>query len=114
MLTTYRKGIALFLLTAALLPGISLAKDFRIESEVFISKSEKKPFARNLTLFKGHVVYDFMRTEPHEITIFDPQRDRIILLDVTRKIKTEIKLWQLQNIIEMLREKSGSHGLDLF
>src|SRR5688572_23567005 len=65
------------------------AQEFRVDSEVFHGE-EKQPLVATLTIFTKGVAYDFQLTEPREITIFDPTRGRFTMLDVARRIKTDV------------------------
>ncbi|MHB0957294.1 MAG: hypothetical protein ACYC0X_24725 [Pirellulaceae bacterium] len=69
----------------------SWAEEFRIETDIFIDQS-KEPAIETLTIFSGGVVYDFLLTGVEEITIFDRDRNRLVLLDTQRKVKTELTL----------------------
>jgi hypothetical protein len=84
-------------LAAALagLPALALAQDFRIDTEIFVRTvgekvKEKEPDAETLTIFTNNMIYDFLRSEPREITLFDPSRGRFTLLDETRELKTSL------------------------
>jgi hypothetical protein len=63
--------------------------DFRIESKIYVGK-DTEPSSENVTLFRGGQIYDFL-SKPGETTIFSMPRGRVILLDPTRKVRTEIK-----------------------
>jgi hypothetical protein len=89
------------------------AQDFRVETDVFID-NRKEPAAEFLTLFHGMVIYDFLLSEPQEITIFDASRGRFLLLDPTRKVKTELTTGQVQQFNDRLRERAGERDSDFF
>lgn len=97
-------GCAVLAFAVWMVPQIAMGEDFRIESEVF-QGSSRDPFAENLTLFHDGVVYDFMLTGSEEITVFDPQRGRAILLDPKRKVRTEVQLEQIRNMVEFQRSR---------
>jgi len=78
------------------------AQEFRIESDVFLGK-EKEPFAQHLTLFTDSLVYDFTLAGPNEITIFDPQRGEILLLDVAKQQQTKVAVAELLEITSKIR-----------
>jgi len=87
----------LVLLAGALagLPTLLPAQDFRIDTEVFVGpfdkkEKEKAPAAETLTIFTNGMVYDFLRSEPREITLFDPSRGRFTLMDETRELKASL------------------------
>lgn len=84
------------LLAIAVVMGISFVAEtssaadaFRVETEIFIG-DESEPVVEYLTLFADRVVYDFRVTKPEEITVYDPDRGRIVLLAPDRKWKTTI------------------------
>ena len=73
------------------LPSRGGAGEFRIETDVFVDDG-KEPVVETLTVFTDGVVYDFLRTGVEEITVFDRDRNRLVLLDAQRKVKTELTL----------------------
>jgi hypothetical protein len=100
-------------MTGRLVPGMALvalsltpvaiqADDFRVESDVFVGK-QKEPVATYLTLFAGKTIYDFVLTDPQQVTVFDTVRGRFILLDVHRGVKTELKLQEIEAFHAELR-----------
>ena len=83
--------------------GVAAGRDdFRIENEVFVA-GEKEPRIRSTTIFHGGVVYDYL-DEPAEVTIFDQQHGRFVLLDMTRRIKTELTAKRVLEFTERLKE----------
>ncbi len=85
--------------------GVVTAQDFRVETDVFAA-AEKEPVAEFLTIFYGSYIYDFLLSEPKEITVFDMARQRFILLDVGRKVKTEVTTAEIEAFNQQLRERS--------
>jgi hypothetical protein len=85
------------------LAGVALAADFRVENTVYVG-GEKDPVARSTTIFHEDVVYDYL-AEPAEVTIFDPARHRFVLLDTTRRIKTELTAETVDKAIETLKKR---------
>jgi len=81
--------LILGLSSAALLCSAASAENFRIETKVYAGKV-KAPVSQNTTLFKGGYVYDYL-SDPERVAVFDKPHGRFILLDPTRKLKTEIK-----------------------
>ncbi len=75
--------------SAVLLCPIASAEDFRIETKVYAGK-DKTAVSHNTTLFKAGYVYDYL-SDPDRVAVFDKPHGRFILLDPTRKLKTEIK-----------------------
>lgn len=104
-------------LLAALLPGLCLAANFRIETEVFLP-GEKQPVSKNLTLFADELVYDFTFTvdgakEVKEIAILDMQQQKFILLDPKRLAKTEFLCNELLKFNDQLQQLADASGKPL-
>ena len=86
---------------------------FRVESEIFVDGA-KEPVARSLTLFRDGVAWDFLEVSPAEkpeppasgsggeqlgeIVLHDPARERIILVDPRRNVKTRIDAIRLERL----------------
>ena len=68
----------------------------RIETEVFIG-SQKEPVAHSLTLFANGIAWDFL-AHPDEIALHDPARERVVLIDPERNVKTEITTLRLERL----------------
>ncbi|MBI3837599.1 MAG: hypothetical protein HY288_06665 [Planctomycetia bacterium] len=81
-----------FVLAISLMHSLSLADDFRIETKVFVGK-DKSSVSQTTTLFKAGYVYDYLSSPPNpeQVAVFDKQHGRFILLDPSRKLKTEIR-----------------------
>lgn len=60
---------------------------FRMETDLFVT-GRTEPVGEYLTLFSERTVYDFRVSKPEEITVFDWDRNRIILLDPSRQWKS--------------------------
>lgn len=83
------KFVAAFALSVAafcLLTARGGAQDFRIDTEIFIG-DDKEPAAETLTIFSQGMIYDFLLTEPAEMTVLDTVRGRFTLLDPARRVK---------------------------
>ena len=89
----------------AFLATVGRAEDFRIETKIFVG-DEEEPVSTTTTLFQRGVVYDFL-AEPEQIAVFRKPRGgkpgRFILLDVDRRVKTELSTDQLADAINKLR-----------
>ncbi len=93
--------------------GRSAAGDgvlLRVETEIFADDDEA-PVARSLSLFRDGIAWDFLETlskekdkddagpdEPAEFVLHDPARERIILVDPARHVKTQIDHLQLERL----------------
>ncbi len=84
-------------------------RTFRVETEVFDDDDAKKPVARSLTLFRDGVAWDFLEAvpkkkgeqaavEPVEFVLHDPARERIILVDPSRNVRTQIDSLRLERL----------------
>ncbi|MBN1588135.1 MAG: hypothetical protein JW888_01325 [Pirellulales bacterium] len=92
--------LPLVLATATTMPAIRAA-DFRVENRVFVGTDEE-PTVLSSTIFHRGVVYDFLN-EPEEVILFDPALDRIILLDVGRKLQTRLNTATVRQAIDRLK-----------
>jgi hypothetical protein len=81
---------------------------FRVESEVFANGSEE-PVARSLTLFRGGIAWDFLEPSAAvggkradfpagEIVLHDPARERVVVVDPARNVKTQIDAIRLERL----------------
>lgn len=93
-------------LSGVCLGGMARAEDFRVENRVFVG-DEKQPRSESTTIFYDNVVYDFL-AKPAEITIFDKAHDRFLLLDVSRRIKTEVPMAQVREFGERLKQRANT------
>lgn len=106
-----RYGIFLTTFLAPVLTVYSLAQEFRIETEVF-EADKKAPVAESLTLFSGDIVYDFVLGEREEITIFDIQRRRIVLLNPAQKIKAELSFVDLLEFCSAIKTRATGENVE--
>jgi hypothetical protein len=90
-----------------------LAQDFRIDTEVFIGK-EKEPAAETLTLFASGQIYDFLLQDPEEITLLDPVRGRLTMLDKARQIKCSLNTQELLDLSLAYETQAGESKDSLF
>jgi hypothetical protein len=93
--------------------GVAPAQDFRVDTEVFIGK-EKKPAAETLTLFANGQIFDFLLQEPEEITLLDPVRGRLTLLDTARQIKCSLNTQELLDLSLAFESQAGESKDALF
>ena len=78
----------------------------RVESEIFAGGS--KPVARSLTLFRDGVAWDFLEVPAAdgrgkelrlaEIALHDPARERVVVIDPERHVKTQIEALRLERL----------------
>ncbi len=79
----------------------------RVETELF-RDGDDEPVARSLTLFDGGVAWDFLELPASdgakpamqlvEIVLHDPARERVVVIDPVRRMKTEIPLIRLERM----------------
>lgn len=62
---------------------------FRVDTELFLDQ-DKMPLLATLTIFHSGMVYDFLLTTPQEVTVLDPLRGRMTLLDEGRRVQATI------------------------
>ena len=77
-------------------------EEFRLETDVFVDGG-KEPAVQTLTIFSEGVVYDFLFTGVEEITVFDRDRNRLVLLDTKRKVKTELTLDSILTYVAQMK-----------
>jgi hypothetical protein len=82
-----------------------MAEDFRIETRVFAG-DDPTAVSENTTLFHAGKVYDYL-ADPTEITVFDKQRSRLILLDPSRRMLAEVKEDELLEFSATLQGWAG-------
>jgi hypothetical protein len=100
---TKRSITLLFLFGAIQLGSVVVAEEFRVESKVYAIKGkEESVTSESLTLFDDGKIYDFIAS-PQEITLFDFSRNRIVLMDGSRKVRSELSTDKLATFAEQLR-----------
>jgi hypothetical protein len=105
-------SVARFFLSCCLLGVCALPparageeRGFRVESEVFANGGEA-PIARSLTLFRDGIAWDFLEPAAAkdgselsgEIVLHDPARERVVLVDPTRNLKTQVDSIRLERL----------------
>lgn len=92
---------------AAVRPAVA-ADEFRVETEIY-GDGTQQPIAKTLTLFRGRMAWDFL--EPvsavaedereaavTEIVLHDPARERVVVVDPVRNVKTQIDALRLERL----------------
>jgi len=62
---------------------------FRMETDIFVG-GRQEPLVQYLTLFTERIVYDFRVTKPEEVTVYDLEGNRVVLIDPARKWKSTL------------------------
>lgn len=89
--------------------------EMRIQSEL-AADGHDKPLARSLTLFQDGVAWDFLESDAaaatggvSEIVLHDPARERVVVIDPVRHLKTRIDLIRLERLSVSLAKWARSH-----
>lgn len=83
------------------------AEEFRLENKVFLDGDETAD-VESTTIFLDGVVYDFLK-QPPEVIIFDKSQGRFVLLDLQRRLKTEVTTNQVMAFTEWIKQWSAGH-----
>jgi hypothetical protein len=89
------------------LSASAMADDFRIVSEIYYGE-ETEPHSTNRTLFRAGVVYDYLE-QPGLTTVFDPTRNRFLLLDPETKLRCVVDTQQVAQFNNALRQRAADH-----
>ena len=92
----------------AALPPSDREFELRVESELF-ADGGAEPVARSLTLFEGEIAWDFLELAAPaadgppelrlaEIVLHDPARERVVVIDPARDVKTQIESIRLERL----------------
>lgn len=86
--------------------GINLAHGSESESFCVVNRiylgDEQEPQVKSTTIFLADTVYDFLDS-PAEVTVFDKGQRRFVLLDLTRRVKTELTTDRVASLADRLR-----------
>ncbi|HOM16404.1 MAG TPA: hypothetical protein PLQ00_03705 [Thermoguttaceae bacterium] len=86
----------------------SWALDFRMENKVYLGQ-QREPSVETTTIFYNGAVYDFLK-KPPEITIFEKDHSRFVLLDTERRVKTELTSQEVEAFVERLRRRAAEYS----
>jgi hypothetical protein len=103
--------VALLAAVSAATPSDGMDRGFelRVESELF-ADGAAEPVARSLTLFRAGVAWDFLelaapagadntdRMQLAEIVLHDPARERVVVIDPNRDVKTQVETIRLERL----------------
>jgi hypothetical protein len=107
----FHAGMAL--ITAALLvvaadwAYLARAEDFRIDNKVY-SGSQKEPTSESTTIFRGGVVYDFMKTPPETVT-FDKAASKFVLLNAKDQLRSELSTDDVRTLSDGLQARAAKN-----
>lgn len=110
------------LLIVGLGANIGYAQEFRVTSDVYVSDTSgdsSKILTSNLTLFSEPLICDFLMSDdvapqPLEIAIYDTRQKTFVLLDMNRKIRTEISDLQIEKLVENLASETQKNEASKF
>ena len=85
--------------------GPARGEDFRVDNAVY-AEGQKEPSSESTTIFYGGVVYDCLKS-PAETVVFDPKTGRFVLLNLTRRKRTELTTAEITMFINGLRPKAA-------
>ncbi len=83
---------------------------FRVVTDIFFG-TKKEPAQQSLTLFSAGVAYDISFDDPNQITVVDPGRARIVLLNKALQTQAAIDLNELQRFIDSARKAAETSEL---
>jgi hypothetical protein len=100
---TSRLSIAVSLLFAAIVAAApARGADFRVENAVYVG-TESKPQSQGTTIFHDGQVYDFL-ADPAEIMVFDRPHGRFVLLDLGRRVQSELAIEEVKAFIDRAKK----------
>jgi hypothetical protein len=88
------------------------ATEFRVETELLVG-DEPKPLSEHLTLFSKGMVFDLLRPDESQITVFDLPRDRIVLIDRQRELQCVLAPADLIDLVARLRSEAPEDAKQL-
>jgi hypothetical protein len=91
-----------FVLLAVAASSPARSADFRVENKVFI-EGEAKPQSQGTTIFCSGMVYDFL-ADPAEIMVFDKPHGRFVLLDLGRRVQSEVSIEDVKAFIDRAKK----------
>ncbi len=77
---------------------------FRINTDIY-EDTKKPPIKRSLTFFQNGVFYDVDDIDGNNVTVIDPVRERIILLDLNRKVQTRLSMPDLERRLQLAMQQ---------
>ena len=102
-----RCGCVLLFSAATLVARRPAAADFRVENTVF-AEGQSQPQSQGVTIFHEGLVYDFLN-EPAEVIVFDKAHRRFILLDISRRVRSEISIDDVQAFVDRVKQRLSGH-----
>ena len=92
--------------SAMVLPQVR-GEDFRVNNSVFVG-DKSQPDSRGTTIFYAGLVYDFLES-PAEVTVFDKPGGRFILLDLARRVRSELVTGEVDGFVARIQQRTAAH-----
>lgn len=104
MMTRMCRGVLLagLAIGAVVWSQAALGEQFRIRNKVFAGGGQD-PQVQTTTMFMDDMVYDFLEAPP-EVTVFDKAGGRFVLLDLGRRVKTELSTERVAALATRLQQ----------
>lgn len=96
--------------TSSAQPAVASTAGFRVVTDIYFG-TKNEPAQQSLTLFSAGVAYDISFDDPNQITMVDPGRARIVLLNKSLQTQTAIDLNELQRFIDSARKAAETSEL---
>ncbi len=106
---TYRvlAAAVLSLSSLTLVTEAAQAADFHVANSVFVG-GQSQPQSQGVTIFHEGLVYDFLN-EPAEVIVFDKAQRRFMLLDISRRLRSEISMDDVQIVVDRVKQRLSAH-----
>lgn len=87
-----------------------MAQEFRIRTTVYHHQPQVEPtiVSRSVSIFHADKVYDHV-DGLGEVTIFDPARKRVVILNESRMIKAVINFDEIKNVLNVARHQTKEY-----
>jgi hypothetical protein len=79
----------------------ALGEDFRVDNAIY-ADAGKEPTSQSTTIFYNGIVYDCM-TKPAETVVFDKASNRFVVLNMARKVRTQLTTEEVATFVDRLR-----------
>ena len=96
-----------FFAATAVLTEAAGGADFRVANSVFV-EGQSQPQSQGVTIFYEGQVYDFL-SEPAEVIVFDQAQRRFTLLDLGRRVRSEISTDDVQAFVDRAKQRLSGH-----
>ena len=87
------------------------AEDFRIDNRVYAT-GQSRPDSQSSTIFYSGAVYDFLE-DPSEVIVLDKSGGRFVLLELGRRVQTELTKDLVATLTAKIKEKAAGSPIPL-